>query len=248
MRSRPVTPVPWPHCATSDSGSRSGLPVSAVRFERGPQERWRGERVSCPAAGGASGRPMSSTAQHQPRPSWRHDFKPGEVENGFVEYYAAWSALGLAPVIVAVSADALISEKHETLQEWLDRHPRGPERDTMGRCLRARVVELHSHGYCHRDLHRDNVLIRHDGVPLFIDPAFAVAADPEAPCYDLVGGSRSESPWCRTTGSSKGWRTACTGTSRRRRSVRFRPTSARRLSWPSKTSARSPSTVSTPVR
>jgi phosphotransferase family enzyme len=134
---------------------------------------------------------MSSAAQRQPRPSWRHDFKPGEVENGFVEYYAAWSALGLAPVIVAVSADALISEKHETLQEWLDRHPRGPERDTMGRCLRARVVELHSHGYCHRDLHRDNVLIRHDGVPLFIDPAFAVAADPEAPCYDLVGGSRS---------------------------------------------------------
>jgi hypothetical protein len=147
--------------------------------------------VCCPAAGGASERSMSSTAQSQPRPSWRHDFKPGEVENGFVERYEAWSALGLAPVIVAVSAEALISEKHETLQEWLDGHPRGPERDAMGRFLRARVLELHSHGYCHRDLHRDNVLIRDDGVPLFIDPAFAVAADPEAPCYDLVGGRLS---------------------------------------------------------
>ena len=128
------------------------------------------------------------------RPPWEHSFKPGEIENGFIDHYTAWSALGLAPVIVEVTAESLFSEWHQPLKEWLDEHSRGPVRDATGRRLRARVLELHSHGYCHRDLHRDNVLVRADGVPLFIDPAFAVAADPNAPCYDLVGGARSGIP------------------------------------------------------
>lgn len=109
------------------------------------------------------------------------------VERGrSLDMYRRWSRLGLAPRIVEETAEALITVRHTTLKEWLDSHP-GEEHRPTGRALRARVVELHASGYCHRDLHRDNVVVRDDDVPLFIDPAFAIENDPARPSDHQTG-------------------------------------------------------------
>jgi serine/threonine protein kinase len=107
--------------------------------------------------------------------------RPAEV---FVRYYERLSDLGLAPNIVAISDSEIWTERHTTLREWLGRSQSA--RAQMARKLVVRIEEMHSHGICHRDLHVDNVVLC-DGMPLFIDPAFATDSEPTSPCCDLVG-------------------------------------------------------------
>jgi hypothetical protein len=108
-----------------------------------------------------------------------------------VAYYQRWSDLGLAPKVLRVTADTLFARCHRTLEEWLELHPDEDERKRMGRRIRERIEELHSHGMCHRDLQVANIVVREDGVPLFIDPEFATCSDAARPCYDLVGPIRA---------------------------------------------------------
>jgi hypothetical protein len=117
----------------------------------------------------------------------RRPYKSPEEDRVFLGVYDRWSDLGLAPEIIEITAHALFTRCHQTLEDWLKDPRSDDELRAMGRRLHARVVELHSHGMCHRDLHAANVVIRDDGSPLFIDPGFATDSNPEAPCYDLVG-------------------------------------------------------------
>jgi serine/threonine protein kinase len=58
----------------------------------------------------------------------------------------------------------------------------------MGQLVLGLVKSIHSVGVCHRDLHRQNLVID-DGRPLVIDLELACEADPSGPCYDLYGPS-----------------------------------------------------------
>jgi hypothetical protein len=109
-----------------------------------------------------------------------------------VHWYARLSEVDLAPEIVGEAENRLVVRCYEPLPDWYATHGAGA-RAEMGVRLLARVEELHGYGVCHRDLHVGNVVVR-DGVPLLIDTEFAIAADPAAPCYDLVGPDRSGVP------------------------------------------------------
>jgi serine/threonine protein kinase len=56
----------------------------------------------------------------------------------------------------------------------------------MGLRLYERISEMHSHGICHRDLHIEDIVLADGGLPLFVDPDFALESDPSRPCYDLA--------------------------------------------------------------
>jgi hypothetical protein len=122
---------------------------------------------------------------------YKRPFNPGEDVDHFVRYYRALSELDLAPKVIAVTDYALVAVRHPTLEEWLTETARTSEElHEMGERLYHRVALLHSKAICHRDLHVENVVLR-TGVPLFIDPAFAIDSDSAKPCYDLEGPGRS---------------------------------------------------------
>lgn len=120
-------------------------------------------------------------------------FRPGDDIRAFIRYYRRLSDLGLAPTIVAVSDSEISTESHNTLKDWLTAGCSETQRNQMALMLVARIEEMHAHGICHRDLHVENVVLRH-GVPLFIDPALACDSDATNPCYDLVGPGPSGVP------------------------------------------------------
>jgi hypothetical protein len=111
----------------------------------------------------------------------------------FVYYYRLLAGWHLAPAVVEVTDEVLRTELHPTLRQWWEAGQSGTDLAAMRVLLRTRIDELHSHGICHRDLHIDNVVLR-DGLPLFIDPDFAIASDPHAPCFDLYGPDASGVP------------------------------------------------------
>ena len=115
----------------------------------------------------------------------------GLWRNG-IAFYEEASRLGLAPVVVSADDEQLTTQACQPLLDWLAAYP--DRTHEMGVLLFARVKELHSHGICHRDLHDGNVLVRADGVPVFIDFDFATHGNPDAPCYDLYGPGPSRLP------------------------------------------------------
>jgi hypothetical protein len=117
----------------------------------------------------------------------------GDAGVRFGHYYRRFSDLGFAPTIVSMTDSEIVTVRHQTLREWLNAGPSQAERHEMRRVLVKRIEEMHSHGICHRDLHVENVVLR-DGLPLFVDPAFATDCDPRRPCYDLVGPGPSGVP------------------------------------------------------
>jgi hypothetical protein len=111
---------------------------------------------------------------------------PGEPGERFVTYYRRWAALGLAPEIVSVTPEKLITRGCLPLEDWLQFERSAAERLEMGGRLYRALDELHQHGMCHRDIHAGNVVLL-EGTPLLIDPALATESDPSRPCYDLYG-------------------------------------------------------------
>jgi tRNA A-37 threonylcarbamoyl transferase component Bud32 len=108
--------------------------------------------------------------------------------------YRRLSDAGLAPEIIRTTTTHLTTKTHTTLTEWLHGQTAEHEMKLMGQRLVDRITELHTLGVCHRDLHDGNVVLTDELVPLFIDPAFAIACDPRAPCYDLIGPDSSGVP------------------------------------------------------
>jgi streptomycin 6-kinase len=120
----------------------------------------------------------------------------GDDEAGrrFVDYYERLSAKGLSPVILSKTLTTLESERHEVLSEWLRRNAAPDERARMAARIRVLLEQVHELGFCHRDVHVDNIVVNEGGEPLLIDPALATESDASDPCYDLVGPRESHVP------------------------------------------------------
>jgi tRNA A-37 threonylcarbamoyl transferase component Bud32 len=54
----------------------------------------------------------------------------------------------------------------------------------MGRELLKLLERVHELGFCHRDIHIRNLVVR-DGAPLLADPKYAIEHRGR-PCYDLA--------------------------------------------------------------
>lgn len=108
----------------------------------------------------------------------------------YIRYYQRLEAAGCGPTIVTVTGEQIWIEKCETLRHWVDeravdgRLPDDLRRD-MGRELRELLERVHNLGFCHRDIHIRNVVLR-DGAPLLVDPKYAIEHHGR-PCYDLAG-------------------------------------------------------------
>lgn len=128
----------------------------------------------------------------EPRLDTRHRGERSLADwHNAIAFYRRLSAEGLSPEIARATDAELVTHWYPSLLEWLAGQA-GVRRD-VGLTLLRRVNQLHSHGVCHRDLHDGNVVVR-DGLPLFIDLEFAIATDPERPCYDLYGPAISGVP------------------------------------------------------
>jgi hypothetical protein len=92
----------------------------------------------------------------------------------YVAYYQRLDASGLGPRIVKITGDRICVQKHETLRHWVDerlvdgRLPDEPRR-AMGRKLIDLLEKVHELGFCHRDTHVRNFVVR-EGAPLNVDP------------------------------------------------------------------------------
>ena len=108
------------------------------------------------------------------------------------DHYLRLSNAGLAPRVIEVTDDEIVAERHQTLAEWLATHTDKPARDEMSRRVKHLLTRVHSEvQLCHRDVHRDNVVVDGEGQPLLIDPAYATASMNEH-CYDLEGPAPSK--------------------------------------------------------
>ena len=103
----------------------------------------------------------------------------------FVAAYQELSDIGVAPAVFDVSPAMIVTQLGEPLEAWL--HGRS-ESDLAGmaRLIYDRVLRMHQHGICHRDLHAANIVVIADE-PFFVDPDFASRCDPSLPPYDLYG-------------------------------------------------------------
>ncbi len=110
----------------------------------------------------------------------------GERGERFVKYYPRLSDLELAPQIVKMTSDKIITRRCLPLCDWLAGIPSSDDTRRMGHSLYLQLEKLHAHGICHRDVHVCNIVLLGDA-PLLIDPEFAMDSDPQKPCYDLYG-------------------------------------------------------------
>jgi hypothetical protein len=116
------------------------------------------------------------------------DLVPDRI--AYVEYYRQLEAAGLGPRVAAVTTDRICLEKLEGLRDWVTSHSidgRLPDaaRRTMGLALVELLESVHELGFCHRDTHIRNFVVR-DGAPLLVDPKYAVESRGGS-CYDLEG-------------------------------------------------------------
>ena len=110
-----------------------------------------------------------------------------------MRYYRRLSDLGLAPEIVAVQPTCLATRLCVPLADWLGGGPSPAERRNVALRLYRQIDAMHDAGISHRDLHVGNVVLL-DGMPLLIDPQFAIESDPSTLSYDLYGPGPSGVP------------------------------------------------------
>lgn len=102
-------------------------------------------------------------------------------------HYQALSELGLAPAVVTITDNEIVTVEHQPLRSWLDENPSDDARAGMARKIVGLLENVHQQaGICHRDVHIDNIVIAGDDRPLLIDPAYATATVNDR-CYDLEG-------------------------------------------------------------
>ncbi len=109
---------------------------------------------------------------------------------GKAHYYPRLSEAGLAPKIIEITDECIVTVRYQTLEDWLthtSRESRGPMKQAIKRLLLA----VHTIGICHRDVHIGNIVLAEDGRPLLVDPDFATKSVNEH-CYDLEGPTISE--------------------------------------------------------
>jgi aminoglycoside/choline kinase family phosphotransferase len=110
--------------------------------------------------------------------------------DAYVEYYRRLEAARLGPTIVAVTTDRIRLERLETLREWItarsiDGHLPAAPRRLMSLAIVELLETVHELGFCHRDTHVRNFVVR-DDAPLLVDPKYAIASRGRS-CYDLEG-------------------------------------------------------------
>ncbi|MGA2471533.1 MAG: lipopolysaccharide kinase InaA family protein [Solirubrobacteraceae bacterium] len=108
----------------------------------------------------------------------------------YISYYERLEASGCGPRIATVTDEQICIEKCETLRHWVDERAvdgRLPNelRRAMGRELRELLERVHDLGFCHRDIHVRNFVVR-NGAPLLVDPKYAIEHRGRR-CYDLAG-------------------------------------------------------------
>ena len=92
----------------------------------------------------------------------------------YVDYYQRLDAIGLGPRILLITDEQIRLEKLESLRDWVDaRSVNGrlldEPRRAMGRALVELLENVHELGFCHRDTHIRNFVVR-KGAPLIVDP------------------------------------------------------------------------------
>jgi hypothetical protein len=118
----------------------------------------------------------------------RLDLVPNRAS--YVEHYRLLEAAGLGPRILEVTTDQIRLEKLERLRDWVTArsiHGRLPDaaRRTLGLALVELLQSVHELGFCHRDTHIRNFVVR-NGAPLVVDPKYAIESRGRS-CYDLEG-------------------------------------------------------------
>lgn len=107
------------------------------------------------------------------------------------DYYEKLSAIGAAPRVVKVTADAIITVKHLLLTDWLDNDPPQADKAQMAEQIRDLLQRVHQDArLCHRDVHIRNIVLTDGDGPLLIDPSYCTPAH-NGFCYDLYGSERS---------------------------------------------------------
>lgn len=101
-----------------------------------------------------------------------------------LEMFQQLTSLELCPELLDFTDDTIIMRWHQPLKAWMSQVDRA-EWPFMARRIYEQILELESRQIHHRDMHRNNLVIRPDGVPLFIDFEFAIRQD--AISYDLYG-------------------------------------------------------------
>lgn len=108
----------------------------------------------------------------------------------YVSYCQRLEAAGCGPTIVTVTGSQICLQKYETLRHWVDERtvegllPNDLRRG-MGHELLGLLERIHELGFCHRDIHIRNFVVR-DDAPLLVDPKYAIEHRGR-PCYDLAG-------------------------------------------------------------
>lgn len=112
----------------------------------------------------------------------------------YVGYYRRLESSGLGPRIVSIDDGAIYLEKLHPLRAWVDAHSvdgrlSDEVRQAMGSALILLLEKVHKLGFCHRDAHIRNFVVRGDA-PLLVDPKYATQS-PVSSCYDLLGPEES---------------------------------------------------------
>ena len=119
-------------------------------------------------------------------------FKTHTVAEKFrveLKYMEKAAALGVGPELCSWDKPSMTIEMYAAtpVLSWFSSSPSSEEIREVGKNLLKAIVHLHSNGICHRDIHIRNLLIQDNDCPLIIDWEYAVDADPNGPCYDLIG-------------------------------------------------------------
>jgi tRNA A-37 threonylcarbamoyl transferase component Bud32 len=124
---------------------------------------------------------------------WQKDLTRVPSRDRFVVVYSRLAEVGLAPAVLDVTDTTLSIRRHEPMLDWIDTAPPTSSMREMGGRLLDLLERVHAVGVCHRDTHVRNFVID-GGMPLIIDPKYAVESNPQQLCYDVHGPEASGVP------------------------------------------------------
>jgi RIO-like serine/threonine protein kinase len=113
-----------------------------------------------------------------------------ETRDNRLKYMQVLAENRVGPAIIEVTDRWVDIEKHKTMGEWLEQASKSQISRMRSEILLA-IRKVHSLGFCHRDLHLDNLLVGSSSEPLIIDPEHAYPCNSTSKCYDLYGPSES---------------------------------------------------------